>query len=70
MRLSNVFGISIFLFAWSLWLYQLKTGKMLNRNWQVWTTLRERPAWYWIHIVLFGLTLLFFSIAFIRDGTH
>jgi hypothetical protein len=33
-------------------LYQLASGKLLDRGWTVWTTRQERPLLYWTLVAL------------------
>jgi hypothetical protein len=68
MSAGNVFGLSFCFLAWTLWLYQVITGNLLNRNWQLWTTRKEKPIQYWIFIVAIGLVILFGSVMFTRDA--
>jgi hypothetical protein len=39
--------------------WQLLTGKLLDRNWRLWTTRQERPTFYWSMVGLQSLITLF-----------
>jgi hypothetical protein len=36
-------GFFIGLLLWGMWIYQIKTGKLLNGRWRIWTTEKENP---------------------------
>jgi hypothetical protein len=63
------YGLGFFLFSvmWGLLLYQLGAGKLLDRNWKVWTTRKERPALYWTVVLVQAVGILLGSVFFIRD---
>ncbi len=49
---------------WAGWVYQVRTGNLFGGNWQVVTTEKQRPDWYWAGIgiqavAFFSLTIMF-----------
>jgi len=46
-------------------LYQLVSGRLLDRNWMAYTTLEERPKLYWLTLAIEtagALTMAYFII--------
>jgi len=68
MNTSLGIGFLIALLLWGVWLYQIKSGKLLGGNWRVWTTEKERPGLYWAVVGVQGLGILLGTILLIRDA--
>jgi hypothetical protein len=67
MNISYLLVFLPLILLWGVLLYQLSTGKLLARNWRVWTTRKEQPILYWSVVAVQGLAILFGSVFFIRD---
>lgn len=68
MNLSLVLRFLLCLLLWGMWVYQVKTGKLLGGNWRVWTTEKERPKLFFAVVAIQGLGFLVGSIWLICDA--
>jgi hypothetical protein len=50
--MSDIFGDIVVTAMAGIVLYQIISGKVLTRSWQVWATRDEQPGRYWFAIVV------------------